>query len=84
MSTSVFILKASGPSLLFPSSTVQPICSKAFPTREAAQAYEAEFRKACLTPTSDEDLGVMSKVTRCTILELTMEDSWDRPDAVGV
>ena len=84
MSTSVFILKASGPGLLFSSSVLHPICSKAFSTREAAEAFEPEFRKACVTPTGDDDLGTLEKVTRCVILELSMDDSWDRPDAVGV
>lgn len=70
----IFLLKATGYSAIFPGSTMTPMCSKVFKTREAAAAFEPVFREKCVTSTGDDDMFVLEKVTRVAIIEMDMDD----------
>jgi hypothetical protein len=82
MSFSIFILKASGPSMFF-DAPLDKICAKAFRTREQAEAHKEDFSKKCTTPVDEDDVLYMDKVTRCVVLKLELEDYWDEGFEAG-
>lgn len=70
----IYILKAKGPLLFFPTSYGTPMCQKAFRSLEAAEAAKPGFIKNCTTSLGPEDLGTLESVLNITVLELELED----------
>ena len=71
----VFILQANGALVEFNGSHTI-FCRRAFRSKESAEAYKPEFRKACITPRNERDLFCLADDSnlRINVGEIELED----------